>query len=253
MAAGLVTATTDSECADDGTRCLRGAASSCALRAAAPAPKADAQLRALFKPAGPRETDELLSNAHIDAVLQMWAAADATLVPFPFAMIDSTEKTPAHPLAAAVAPCDRGRCFRRLLADGKRAAACVVNTDRTGGRGVHWFALFVDARDRGAWTVEYFNSSGRPAHANVLRWMARARSALAAARAADPAAYGAGPVESLRVTQLQHQRSNTECGVYALYYVRARLDGVPCARFAQETVSDDLMREFRKHVFRRCA
>lgn len=287
--AELISATTASECKNEASgSCLPpavqkkvaragaaappGASESHKVRAALPEDEADAVLDAHFKVAGPRDTTELLTNEHIDTVLQQWAAADrqSTFVPFPFAMIDTTVKQAHHPLTAAAAPCSKtrfgGLCFAAQLAAGAQTFACVLNTDYLGRGGLHWFAVFVDTRpgrsnpttgggsdNAATWTVEYFNSSGRPAHPNVTRWMARARLALAEARAQDAAQYGTGAVESVRVSQIQHQRSQTECGLYALYYIRCRLDGTPYSRFARGAVSDSLMREFRQHVFRASA
>ena len=253
----LLTKTTPSECRNEsGGSCvpqkikreIEGAApvESEAVRRELPPKTADAVLAEHFKPAGPRDSDELLSNVNIDDVLGQWAAAIPAFVPFPFAMIDTPERAADHPLSAAAAEgCEKAvgpGCFGRLIAKGARCFACVFNTDRIGGRGIHWFAIFVDCR-AAPWTIEYFNSSGRPTHPNVLRWMARARRVLSAAD-------GAPGVESVCVSQIQHQRSDTECGLYSLYYVRCRLDGVPFSRFERGAVPDSLMREFRKHVFR---
>lgn len=240
--------------AESATGAGAGACSSESCRVRKFMADAGAILDAYFKPAGPRETTELLCNENIDSVLAQWRVEFPAFEPFPFAMIDTTERHTTHPLTAAASPCARANraCFPRLLAEGARAFACVLNTDHIGRGGLHWFAVFVDARGTGdaPWTIEYFNSSGRPPHTNVVRWMARARSLLAQARESNTAAYGAGPVESVRVSRIQHQRSQTECGLYALYYIRCRLDGVEYARFARGAVSDSLMYEFRRHVFR---
>jgi len=47
----------------------------------------------------------------------------------------------------------------------------------------------------------------------------------------------------------RHQRGDTECGVYSLYYIRQRLEGTPARWFATDTVPDDAMIKFRKHLF----
>ncbi len=122
--------------------------------------------------------------------------------------------------------------------------ACVLNTDSSTGPGKHWVAVFVDCRRR-PWTVEYFDSTGRAPGAAVTRWMESRRAQL------QQCAPGA--VECVPVTRVVHQRSQTECGLYALYYIRSRLEGVPHSAFDRDPgarIRDQAMYEFRRHCFR---
>ena len=57
-------------------------------------------------------------------------------------------------------------------------------------------------------------------------------------------------VEIIIVSSLEHQESNTECGLYTLFYIRARLENVPYSRFLEQEIPDENMIEFRKHCFR---
>ncbi|MHB8736931.1 MAG: Ulp1 family isopeptidase, partial [Terriglobales bacterium] len=61
---------------------------------------------------------------------------------------------------------------------------------------------------------------------------------------------GSVKVESVPVTSMPHQNLDTECGLYALYYIRRRLEGVPYTFFEKQRIPDEAMTEFRKHVFR---
>ena len=81
--------------------------------------------------------------------------------------------------------------------------------------------------------------------------MERARAQLAGCRAALPG--GRGDVVTVPVTDMDHQESQTECGLYALYYIRRRLEGVPYAFFFEQLVPDAAMTAFRAHVFRAAA
>lgn len=91
---------------------------------------------------------------------------------------------------------------------------------------------------RGA-TIEYFNSSGRPPPRQVIQWMERQADFL----------KRSGAVDTVVVTSLAHQRSKTECGLYALYYIRSRLEGRPWRAFRSARVPDKDMEAFRQHVF----
>ena len=154
-----------------------------------------------------------------------------------------------------------------------RTFGCVMNTDSSRGPGTHWVAVFVDMRPEGVdtapWTIEYFNSAGRPPAAPVVRWMEQTRAKLAALRAtleapratleeprttleAPPTAASAGLVETWAVSSVSHQRSQTECGPYALYYIRRRLEGAQPKDFmdASYRIPDRAMVEFRHYLFR---
>jgi len=56
-------------------------------------------------------------------------------------------------------------------------------------------------------------------------------------------------IEIIRTTKVKHQKSKSECGVYSLFYVWARLNGVPPEKFTANIVPDELMFEFRQHIF----
>jgi hypothetical protein len=215
------------------------------------------ELAANFKPAGPRGTDDLLSNVDIDTVLQTWATNEfPRFYPSPFAMMDFA-RNPADPLGhTSLADVVRGVAPLTLLGlpAAKRAAetfACVLNTDVSTGPGKHWVALFVDCRGgpADAWTVEYFNSAGNPPAKEATRWMERTRAELEALR--SEAGHSA-PVVVRPITSVDHQYSQTECGVYALFYIRSRLDGSPIEAFTDPAhpICDDSMLRFRAHLFR---
>jgi hypothetical protein len=194
-----------------------------------------------FKPRGPREGTALLSNHDIDATLSRWKKAFPDFHHCPFAMMDFVRTREPFEV------CDLGA----LLGPGgpARTFACVVNTDVSTGPGKHWVAVFVDARPPAPapWSVEYFNSAGNPPPRAMAAWMERRRAELEAARAR---AGAPGPVQAAPVTSVAHQKSQTECGNYALYYIRRRLEGAPYSAFEGRAVPDAAMEEFRQHLFR---
>jgi hypothetical protein len=215
-----------------------------------PAAALDAELEVRFKAAGPRDSLALLSNFNIDETLQRWARAFSFFFPCPFAMMDFDRNGDLFGAIDLVdvlegrIPVNLGtaRVMRKSTCFG-----CVLNTDSSSGPGKHWVAVFVDCRepaDGKAWTVEYFNSAGRPPPKVVVGWMARTRAALAEHR------NGSSGVECVPVTDVGHQESQTECGLYAMYYIRCRLEGIPTDFFFRHLIPDAAMTAFRKHVFR---
>lgn len=205
-----------------------------------------------FKAPGPRDSLALLSNYNLDETLQRWARIFPEFFPCPFAMMDFDSN--GDYLAEADLPAilegradaelgpGVGRVRRRFSCFG-----CIVNTDTSRGPGKHWVAVFVDCHPPPGepWTVEYFNSVGRPPPKPMLGWMERTRARLAEYRAGRPDC----DVVSVPVTDMDHQESQTECGLYALFYVRRRLEGTPYTFFKQQLIPDDAMTAFRQHVF----
>jgi hypothetical protein len=224
-----------------------------AARGAAAALAGD--LGARYKAAGPRTGAALLSNFHIDGTLARWAVRFPEFFPCPFAMMDFERNGDLFGridladvlggrVAADLGP-GRG-CVQRPFA----CFGCVLNTDVSSGPGKHWVAVFVDARAGAgeAFTVEYFNSTGQPPPQPVIRWSERARGQLERFRA-EQGGRG-GPVLVVPPSRVEHQRSDTECGLYSLFYIRCRLEGRPPAFFAARRIPDAAMSAFRRYCFR---
>lgn len=214
----------------------------------------------LFKIPGERNGPSRLSNFEIDRVLTRWAYEFKDFFNCPFAMFDF-EREPYLFGEVSMPDVYQGKVTQNVFKPGSpagyqgeptkrpcRTFGCVLNTDVTRGPGKHWVCVFVDMRED-TWTIEYFNSSGNPPPRAVLRWMTRTRSDLEGFLESREEGEPRPRVKTEAVTAVTHQRSKTECGVYTLYYIRARLEGVPYAAFKKDRVTDDQMIEFRKHLF----
>ncbi len=118
---------------------------------------------------------------------------------------------------------------------------CVVNTDVSTGRGIHWFSIFMDFESTPA-TIEYFNSSGMDVkNAEFKKWLM--------SLALDISKDCGIDCRYVRTTHIQHQRSNTSnCGSYSLYYIWKRLNGTPVEWFADNKIDDESMQMFRKYI-----
>lgn len=186
--------------------------------------------RARIKPLGPASTRKWLDNSNIDVSLAQWAKAFPGFRPVPFAMMNfaeyDNELRRFNPAAEA--------------AQGMKMFACVLNTDHHPGRGKHWVCVFGDLR-RSPWTVEYFNSSGRPPPPQMVEWMVTTRNRLRMG--------GRHQVDDVVVSRRPHQEGDSECGVYCLFYIWSRLQGVPWETFRKNRVADKDMVKFRERLF----
>lgn len=201
-----------------------------------------------FKTKGPRNNTNLLSNFNIDKTLLLWGKEFDNFYPCSFSMIDF-DIHPNNFSKINLFDVVNGDAYyydnnNKKIQAKFNCFACVLNTDVSSGRGKHWVCIFVDCRSKkkeDSWTIEYFNSAGNSPCNSVIKWMESQRINLMKLNK---------NVETLNVSNTVHQYSMTECGPYSLYYIRSRLDGVSYTHFYSYIIPDNLMIEFRKHIFR---
>lgn len=195
-----------------------------------------------FKLVGPRNNTKWLSNKDIDNTLEYWANEHNYFYNYIYSMIDFEKYGgPMH----LIKPHDvlHNTKYPQYINDGKekkiiyRSNTCaggVMNTDHHKGPGKHWVAFFIDGRNKNNITLEYFNSSGNPPPKEVVKWMNESKE------------KGLKPII---VTNLQHQKYDTECGMYSLCYIRSRIENIPHTHFRDNYIPDSDMEKYRKHVF----
>lgn len=184
------------------------------------------EMNAKFKPVGPRNSTKLTSNSNLDETLQMWAKKFPSFFPFDFCMIDF-QKTRT---------CLLGRIQIDDVFKKYTHAGCILNTDVETGKGKHWVCIFMDDRKIPR-TIEYFNSSGNPPPKHILNWMTQTAKSMKK------------QTKVVVVSNRRLQNSKTECGLYCLFFIRARCEGLPYEKFREYNIPDKDMIEFRKHVF----
>ena len=129
-----------------------------------------------------------------------------------------------------------------VIKKGYKTFGVVINTDvRTGG-GIHWFALFCDFR-KTPYTIEYFNSSGSKPYKEIQEWIIKTEREMAT----NLPQYKTTPVI---LKGMVHQKdSETECGLYSIYYIWNRLNNIPPEVFQARRIPDDDMIQFRTMCF----
>jgi len=209
-------------------------------------PKHDAKdaISSTFKHKGPRDVVKRLSNYDIDGVLSQWCLTNPNFYNWGFNMIDfdregaSLAKYSMLDILKGNASLNLGK-YGGVIKRPCNIAACVVNTDKYSGGGIHWFAVLCDCRTE-PYSVEYFNSSGNPPRFQIVDWMERTAALLKQT--------GKQVVQKTN-TGSRHQYGNSECGLYSLFFIRHRLDGNPYDSFLEYAYKDNIMTEFRKYCF----
>lgn len=177
----------------------------------------------------------LLSNFDIDGSQKQWTDYIAEYFPYNFNMVDFEK------YGGSLATID----VYDLCEQGYKTLSCVINSDVHTRGGEHWMALFVDMRST-TWTVEFFNSSGSPPVIQFTKWLVDTKNRLEDYIRDKKLSNN---VEVISVSEIKHQDTRTECGVYSLFYIFARLNNIPYEYFMKNKVHDDLMFEFRQHLF----
>lgn len=191
------------------------------------------QLKERFKPVGPLDKVTWFSNVNIDDVLKQIEIKykDNNFKHISFQMRDFQE------IGGELAMVD----FAKEYNNGIRCFGVVFNDDKSTGNGTHWTAMFGDF-NREPFTIEHFNSSGAGPKNEIREWMVKTKHKLEKELNKK--------VEVKEVSKIKFQLDNSSCGVYSLYYIIARLDGIPYTSFEKKIISDKDMWEFRHHLFR---
>lgn len=195
------------------------------------------ELKSRYKLDGPVDTT-LLNNVNIDDTLQQWTIKYKDFFAYNFNMKEYEHYSFRNGRVLHEPDTLATVNWTELYKKGYRTGACVINTDSYMGSGKHWMALFVDCRQT-PFSVEFFNSSGNEPAAHWIRWLEKTKKELSQF----------GEVQLINVTKIRQQQSKTECGVYSLYYIWARLNGISWKYFCKIPVPDQIIVEFRQHLF----
>jgi hypothetical protein len=200
-----------------------------------------------IKPKGPANSTKLLNNENIDNVLKKLTSRHNGFYHMNFQMIDfAGEKDSSDgwivKKGQTIYPLPLGKInmSQEVVDKGFKTFGVVMNSDYRTGGGIHWFSLFCDFRTSPI-TIEYFNSSGNKPVIQIQDWLIKTEENL------NSAGHKAVIVV---LSGLVHQYSETECGLYSIYYIWNRLNGIPALNFQEKKVTDAMMYKFRLQCFK---
>lgn len=115
---------------------------------------------------------------------------------------------------------------------GRRILGAVFNLDPHYKGGSHWVALAVDLKRRCAY---YFDSYGMSPPLQVARYMRYLTLQ--------------EPKLTLQSNGRRFQYSNSECGMYSMYFLIRMIMGESFKHFCKNPIADKYMKQFRKVLF----
>jgi hypothetical protein len=122
-------------------------------------------------------------------------------------------------------------------AKGKRGIGMIFNLDPHYKGGSHWVALYIDIHNIKKPFISYFDSYGYKTPPMISRFMRAFTLQI--------------PDCQLGFNARRFQYSNTECGMYSMYFLVCMIYGISFKEFCKEATKDSTMLELRNIMFSR--
>jgi hypothetical protein len=113
----------------------------------------------------------------------------------------------------------------------------VFNLDNHNQSGSHWVAFLIDNKSK---TLEYYDSVGKLPNKNIQTFINKVYKYL----------KSKGHNYKKLYNKKQHQSENSECGVYAIYFLIQRLLNFDFKTITNNIITDKQMNDFRSVIFR---
>lgn len=108
----------------------------------------------------------------------------------------------------------------------------VFNLDTHDKSGSHWVSMVIDNKIK---QIEYFDSVGNKPNKYIKKFINNIMK--------DNSFI-------LKINNIIHQRENSECGIYSIYFIIQRLFGKSFDDITTNIIRDKSMNRFRKYIFR---
>jgi hypothetical protein len=123
------------------------------------------------------------------------------------------------------------------LSRNKKNIGVVFNLDPHYEEGSHWVALFIDIDRK---FIFYFDSTGDSTPKEIKRFINRVKKQ---GKVLDI------KFENIYENDVEHQKEDTECGIYALYFIISMLKNKSPTDFLKKRITDNEMEKLRKIYF----
>lgn len=195
----------------------------------------------LFAPEHPPEwlhnKNEWLSNYDIDAIMKQYEEKDKTFeylasspVDFNF-IVDKSSNTCYEETLCKFD-------LKTLMAAGKHKFAAVFNLDKHDESGSHWISLFINAHKN---IIMFFDSANGNIPTQIAQFI----------KTVKQQGLDNGIQFKFLRNHKQHQRGNTECGVYSIHFIIEMLNNADRAieLFLNGYIPDNKIEKYRKIYF----
>ena len=177
----------------------------------------------IFRPLQPSEwrkkPNAWLSNFDIDTVIQQYEETYPDFVFLGPTPIDF-DKVKADGKCVTEEIC--GLSLAKQWAAGKKKIGVIYNLDTSDGPGTHWVSMFIDMSDEVPYLF-YFNSTAEQMPSQVRDLIDRIQTQWLemndSGKKHTGTSFAKPLVEYTSDDKVEHQHSNTECGMYSLFFI----------------------------------
>ena len=129
--------------------------------------------------------------------------------------------------------------LKKLMKKGKTKIGVIFNTDPHWKEGSHWISLFINMRAKQPY-IYFFDSNGDPEPKEVRAFMKRVVQQ----------AKDMGITLAQGVNEVEHQETDSECGMYSLFFIIQNLiDGISIDEFGSKRIPDSTVSKLRSIYF----
>jgi len=177
----------------------------------------DSLLYFTFKPKGPEHSKDWLTTNNINEVIQQYTDL-YTLQNFLF-------------LGAQPSDYSKITKVNWPKIKSSKHVGIIFNKDSHNQPGTHWVSVFIDNVNK---TVDYFDSLGESPNKNICSFLKNFNL----------------KTYKYNFNKIVHQKGGSQCGVYACFFLKKRLEGTTMEYINKQIVSDKMMIDYRKEIFR---
>lgn len=190
-----------------------------------------------FRPPIPQawkeKPDTWLNSDDIQAVMKQYEKAYPyykflEVAPIDFSIKDPYQEDPKKCLNDSFCKVN----LQEELKAGKKILGAIFNLDPHTKGGSHWVGLCIKLEEN---IVCYFDSYGVEPPSQIARFMRYLTMQ--------------NPKMTLQSNGRRFQHSNTECGMYSLYFIIRMIEGESFKQFCKKRIPDKYMLQFRKILF----
>ena len=195
-------------------------------------------LRPRYPTSWVQDNDEWLDNSQITSVMKQYEEAYPWFrfmgaLPIDFSapdpyLQDKTQKRCLHPDICSLD-------LRSVYEQGIRGIGMIFNLDPHYKGGSHWVGLYIDLHDIERPAVSFSDSYGFKPPRLIARFMRALRLQT--------------PQATLGYNARRFQFSDTECGMYSMYFIICMIQGIPFKAFCKDSVPDRFMLALRAVLF----
>lgn len=193
------------------------------------------EFKSFFKPSMPEEwkenKNEWLSTTDINNVLLQYEEA------YPEFEYLGAHPIDAHKCSVSDEVCNIDIC--NLLDNNKTKIGIVFNTDDSKGDGEHWVSFYVDLlgiNRKNKPCAYFFDSTGDEPQEEIDKLVKKIKSQCKKKNI---------NIEYV-VNDITHQKEDTECGVYCIYFITEMLKGLNFNKFVKDIKNDKFMEKYRE-------